>query len=152
MPQVLTKYFGPLEYQEDDVVRFPSGLPAFEEELAFLVIEPAVHAPLAFVQSVRQPGLCFLALPVLAVDPNYSLVIAVEDLDMLKLDSSRQPAIGREVDCLALIAAPESGPATANLLAPIVISKKNRLGAQAIRVDSTYSHQHPLGEPEVVCS
>ena len=63
MPQVLTKYFGSLELQEEEIVRFPSGLPAFEEERQFLVIEPAANAPLAFVQSVRQPGLCFLLYP-----------------------------------------------------------------------------------------
>ncbi len=66
MPKVLTKYFGSLEYEPKDVVKFPSGLPAFEEELEFIVIEPAAKAPLAFLQSLRQPGLCFLTLPILA--------------------------------------------------------------------------------------
>jgi flagellar assembly factor FliW len=152
VPQILTKYFGPLDYQQRDVVRFPSGLPAFEEELEFLVIEPAAKAPLAFLQSTRQAGLCFLALPILTIDPHYALAVSAEDLAELGLDASRQPAIGGEVDCLAVIAAPEHAPPTANLLAPIVINRKNRLGLQAIRVDSTYSHQHRLGPTEEVCS
>ena len=152
MPQILTKYFGPLEYQERDVVRFPSGLPAFEEELEFLVIEPAAQAPLTFLQSAGQAGLCFLALPILAIDPQYALAVSAEDLSALDLEESRQPAIGGEVDCLAVIAAPEQGSPTANLLAPIVINRKNRLGVQAIRVDSTYSHQHRLAPTEEVCS
>jgi flagellar assembly factor FliW len=152
MPQARTKYFGTLEYREQDVVRFPSGLPAFEDESRFLVIEPPDRAPLAFLQSMRQPELCFLALPVLAIDPQYNLAMTEEDLEALELDTSRQPAIGVEVDCLAIVAVPESGPASANLLAPIVIHRGSRLGVQAIRVDSTYSHQHPVAKQEDVCS
>jgi flagellar assembly factor FliW len=152
MPQILTKYFGELEYQEQDVVRFPSGLPAFEEDLQFLVIEPAAQAPLAFLQSTRQPRLCFLALPVLAIDPQYALSVTTEDLGALELDTTRQPSIGAEIDCLAVVAAPEQGPATANLLAPIVINRKSRLGLQAVRVDSIYSHQHRLSPAEDICS
>ena len=152
MPQVLTKYFGSLEYLEDDVVQFPSGLPAFEEELEFLVIEPAAKAPLAFLQSMRQPGLCFLALPILAVAPDYALAMTLEDLEALHMDTGRQPEIGREVDCLAVIAPPQDGLLTANLLAPVVINRSNRFGVQAIRLDSTYSHQHPVAKVEDVCS
>lgn len=152
MPQLVTKYFGPLEYREEDVVQFPSGLPAFEDESRFLVIEPPDRAPLAFLQSMRQPGLCFLALPVLTIDPQYALAMTVDDLEVLQLDAGRQPAIGVEVDCLAIVAVPETGPANANLLAPIVIRRGNRLGVQAIRVDSTYSHQHPMAKEEDICS
>jgi flagellar assembly factor FliW len=151
MPQVLTKYFGLLDYQQDEVVQFPSGLPAFEEEQQFLVIEPAAKAPLAFLQSLRQPGLCFLALPVLAIDPLYALAIAVEDLQELRLETSRQPAIGRDIECLAVLAPLESGSLTANLLAPIVINRVNRVAIQAIRMDSTYSHQYPMTKVEEPC-
>ena len=152
MPHVLTKYFGLLEYRQDEVIRFSSGLPAFEDELEFLLVEPAAKAPLAFLQSLSQPGLCFLALPVLAIDPLYALAIVAEDLEELRLETSRQPAIGSEIDCLALLAPTEHGPLTANLLAPIVINRANRVGVQAIRMDSIYSHQFPMTRAEEPCS
>src|SRR5258708_38332798 len=107
MPQILTKYFGSLEYGEQDAVRFPCGLPAFEEEVGFLIIEPPERAPLVFLQSLRQPGLCFLALPILAIDPYYRLDMTVEDLQSLELETTRQPVIGAEIDCLAVLVAPE---------------------------------------------
>jgi flagellar assembly factor FliW len=145
MPQVLTKYFESLEYKEADVIRFPAGFPAFEEELEFLVIEPPARAPLAFLQSVGKPGLCFLALPIQFIDPHYKLDMTLEDLECVELPTARQPVIGEDVDCLAVIAMAENAPPSANLLAPIVINRGNRLGVQAIRIDSTYSHQHPVG-------
>lgn len=152
MPKVLTKYFGSLEYEPKDVVKFPSGLPAFEEELEFIVIEPAAKAPLAFLQSLRQPGLCFLTLPILAIAPDYTLCIALEDLETLKLETGHQPEIGREIDCLAVIAPPQNGPLTANLLAPVIINRGNHFGVQAIRLDATYSHQYPVATAVDACS
>jgi flagellar assembly factor FliW len=152
MPHIPTKYFGNLDYQEEDVVQFPCGLPAFEEEVQFLLIEPADRAPLQFLQSVRQPGLCFLALPILVVDPGYRLAMTTEDLVSLDLDTTRQPLIGSDIECLGVLVATENQPPSVNLLAPIVINRKNRFGIQAIRVDSTYSHAHSLAGPEAVCS
>jgi flagellar assembly factor FliW len=107
---------------------------------------------LTFLQSTRQSGLCFLALPILMIDPQYALTVSAEDLAALEFDENRQPAIGGDVDCLAMIAAPEQGPPTANLLAPIVIHRGKRVGLQAIRIDAIYSHQHLLGPEEDVCS
>jgi len=152
MPQILSKYFGTIDYVEEQVVRFPSGLPSFEEEDQFLIIRPADRAPLVFLQSMRQPSLCFLTLPILVIDPHYHLEMTTEDLASLELDTSRQPVIDGKVDCLAVLVAPEDGPPSANLLAPIVINPQTRLGIQAIRLDSEYSHQHPLARPEDICS
>lgn len=152
MPQILTRYLGTIEYFEADVVRFPAGLPAFEEENEFLPIAPPASAPLVFLQSLRQQSLCFLALPVDVVDPHYQLDVSREDLLTLGLDPAHSH-IELEIMCLALLAVTGNGHATANLLAPVIIHKVGRCGLQSIRVDSVYSHQHPVtrlsGNPEV---
>jgi flagellar assembly factor FliW len=150
MPMLLTKYFGYIDYREDDVLQFRAGLPGFEAQSQFLAIEPPADAPLTYLQSVRLPGLCFLALPIQAVDPNYQLAITLEDLESLGLPTSRQPRMGEEVRCFAVIVVAESGHISANLLAPVVVNPANRRGVQAIRVDTVYSHQHPL--TEALCS
>jgi flagellar assembly factor FliW len=150
MPELLTKYFGSIEYREADVLQFPAGLPGFEEQSQFLAIEPPADAPLTFLQSVRLPGLCFLALPMQGVDPDYRLAITREDLESLKLDTTRQPHIGEEIGCFAVIVVTENGRISANLLAPLIVNLANRLGVQAIRIDTVYSHQHPL--TEALCS
>jgi flagellar assembly factor FliW len=152
MPQILTKYFGAIEYQETGVVQFPSGLPAFEEEKQFVAIEPPAQAPLVFLQSLRNSSLCFLALPVLAIDPEYQLRMTPEDLHSLNLAPGYQPGLRDGVICLALIAVAEDGFISANLLAPIVIHASAHRGVQAIRVDSAYSHQHPVMGKQDVCS
>jgi flagellar assembly factor FliW len=146
MPALITKYFGSVEYREDDVVQFPLGLASFEDESQFLVMEPPASAPLVFLQSLRLPSLCFLALPMQGVDPDYRLNITREDLEDLGLQTDRQPRVGEEIRCLAVIVVAENGPISANLLAPLIINPAKRRGVQAIRFDSIYSHQHLVTE------
>ena len=153
MPSVDTKYFGVLAYREEAVFEFPHGLPAFEEEHGFVLIEMAENAPLVFLQSLRQPELCFLAFPILVADREYHLAVSPEDLEALELDHGRQPKLGNEVLVLALVSLHDGFSATANLMAPIVLNLKTRRGLQAIRQDNLYSHQHPVqsSSPEVAC-
>jgi flagellar assembly factor FliW len=144
MPSVQTKYFGSLPYLEESAFDFAQGLPAFEQERGFVLIEAPEQAPLVFLQSMLRPSLCFLAFPILVVDKEYQLAIAPEDLEELGLDPRRQPALGAEAMVLALITVHDEFPATANLMAPIVLNVKTRRGLQAIRRDARYSHEHPV--------
>jgi flagellar assembly factor FliW len=146
MPLVETLRFGPLEYDPSAAIEFPCGVPGFEHQGRFVLVEQAALAPLVFLQSLETPGLCFPAVPAAAIDPLYQLEVTREDLELLGLDPARQPETGREVLCLAIVAAQEGAP-TANLLAPIVINLSLRVGVQAVRMDARYSHRHRLGEP-----
>lgn len=146
MPSVETKYFGSLAYAEESVFEFPHGLPGFDAENAFVLIETAESAPLVFLQSLVRPSLCFLAFPVQVVDRNYRLAVAPEDLETLELDISRQPVLGSEAVVLALVSLHDGFAATANLMAPIVLNVKTRRGLQAIRRDRLYSHQHAVSQ------
>lgn len=158
MPSVETKYFGTLPYAQESVFDFPQGLPAFEEEKTFVLVEAPQGqkaqgderegAPLVFLQSLTRVGLCFFAFPILAVDRDYQLAIAAEDLEGLGLDAGHQPELGSEVLVLALISLHDELLATANLMAPIVLNLTTHRGLQAIRRDSRYSHEHPVRGPQ----
>ena len=82
--------------------------------------------------------------PVLVADPVYKLAISADDLRALGLSVSRQPKIGSEVLVLTLLSIREDAPATANLLAPVVVNVANHRAVQAIRLDAAYSHEQPL--------
>jgi flagellar assembly factor FliW len=141
MPSCETRYFGSAEYSDKDAIVFPSGLPGFPDEKSFLVLQRPDEYPIAYLQSTANPELCFLAIPILAVDNLYALHLSPDDA--IVLGTSEEPGIGADVLCLALLAVRESGP-TANLFAPIVINLANRTGAQCLNGAGTYSHQHPL--------
>ena len=146
MPAVKTKYFGKIPYEPGSEIDFPAGLPAFEERRKFVLIQlPKTH-PLLFLQSLDDPDVCFPVLRALAVDPNYRLQLAKEDLRRLDLPTSRQPRVGEDIECLAIVALRKDG-ATANLLAPVIINLRKMQAAQAVGGDS-YSLQHPIRPPD----
>lgn len=139
-----TAHFGPVDYTADSVLDFPDGLPAFETERRFLLIQRESAAPVVFLQSLHSAALVFLALPVRIVDPGYAGRIAPEDLERLGLPDGRQPEEGREVLTLALVTVGEEGAATANLMAPVVVNLATRQALQSIQPDCGYPAAQPL--------
>jgi flagellar assembly factor FliW len=138
MPSFDTVRFGSISYEEEAVIEFPAGLPAFEEERRFVLIEPPATAPVVFLQSLSRPDLSFITLPAQTIDSDYALCGATEDLKLIGLEA------GADAVCLAIVTVPEDGAATANLLAPVVINPRTRRAVQVIQIDSGYSHQHVL--------
>jgi flagellar assembly factor FliW len=151
MPVLETKYFGVISYQPDAVIDFPGGLPAFESRRRFVAIRFPDRDPLVFLQSLEDSSLCFIALPVLALDRDYRLRLAEEDLSALDFDGGTEPRIGREIMCLAVVSVRETGP-TANLMAPIVVNLANRKAVQGVNEGARYPHQHALAPEAVPCS
>jgi flagellar assembly factor FliW len=142
MPQCKTKYFGTVTYDEQTVITFPAGLPAFENHCHFLPIEDAARLPFVFLQSLEDARLCFLTLPVAILDPHYQLKMTAEDLAAIGL---RQPPGGSDsLLCLAVVSFNPDGVPTANLLAPIIVNGATRTGLQPVRDDFAYGCAHPL--------
>jgi flagellar assembly factor FliW len=154
MPEFSTKYFDRIRYEEQSVICFPSGLPGFDRERKFLLIEQPINKPLVFLQSLSRGEICFPTLPVLAIDPDFRLRVSPEDLRTLGLPENQKPRIGQDLVCLAIISLGENRPPTANLLSPVIINLKTNTAVQTIPLDSSYSHQHPLVAPSeaLVCS
>jgi flagellar assembly factor FliW len=151
MSHIETTHFGRLAVDPSSAICFPAGLPGFEDERSFVLLEIPEYAPLVFVQSTARAGLCFLAMPVLSVDPGYRLEAEPEDLARIGLDPRRAPVIGKEVLCLALVTVAEDG-ITANLRAPLVVTLGGRRAVQSIQPEGRYSHRHPLACEAPACS
>lgn len=126
-------------------IRFPFGLPGFENERRFEMIEHSPLAPLVLLQSEATAGLCFLTLPLAAVAPDYDLAVGEDACQALGLDPAEAAAAG--LLALVIVTVPEQGPATVNLMAPVVVNLAAGIGVQMVRQDQRYSHRHPLGDP-----
>ena len=154
MPKLHTVHFGTLDYDEQALIEFPAGLPAFDQERLFLPFEPGSSKPFLFLQSLARPDLVFVTLPVELIDPAYQLTLAPEDLALLGVEETAPLRLGREVLCLVIVTLREDRPPTANLMSPLVVNLANRRAAQVIQTETGYSHQHSLAGPaqEVPCS
>jgi len=116
-------------------LEFPNGIPAFETEKRFRLID---RQPLLFLESETNPELSFLLLPVELIDPEYKLSLSAEDRETIGATE------GTRLLCLAVITAAEDSPPTANLLAPVVINPECGRAVQAVRSDSAYSHKKAI--------
>jgi flagellar assembly factor FliW len=162
MPVMETKNFGTISFETESELEFPRGLPGFDGRKRFVAVRFVESDPLIYLQSLEEPGLCFITAPVQTVDPKYRLKVSEEDLEQLGLSLARQPRIGEDVLALTVVAIRESGP-TANLLAPVLVNLRNRKAVQAVSEERGYSYQHailpeeesgdnPLAEEAAVCS
>ena len=136
-----TLQFGRVEYDSASGLQFSEGLPAFESEHQFVLIQQPEQNPLVFLQSVATPSLGFPALPVHVVEPAYTPLLNDHDLSLLGFDS--QPVLGTDALFLVLIALHKDDP-TANLLAPVVVNLSTRAAAQCVDADMRYPHRCSL--------
>lgn len=156
MLSIETVRFGTVRFHEHEVIEFPAGLPGFEEEHRFLLIETAESVPLKFLQSVTTPQLSFVCAPLPLVSPRYDMALPRHDCELLGLPGeSRMHAAS--LDWLAILCFSRPDEPTANLLGPVVIRRDVGLGVQSIREDARYSARHPLYssssiEEQAICS
>ena len=52
--------FGTIEITEEDILRFPLGIPGFLQEKEFVLLPHGADSPFSFLQSVKEPNLSFL--------------------------------------------------------------------------------------------
>jgi flagellar assembly factor FliW len=144
MLRILTRFFGELDCNVEDLYTFPSGLPGFEDQQSFFFLKIPRTEPLLFMQSMTTRSLCFVLLPILVVEPDYKVRLTVEELSELQLPADRIPAIGKDVLCAVTVCFGNGTSPTVNLMAPVIVNLHTKIGLQAIHGDSGYSHQHPL--------
>ncbi len=155
--RITSRWLGEIHWGLGCELEFPAGLPGFEQETRIIPVEIPLQRPLIYLQSARQPDICFLALPVLAVCPEFELQLSDDDRSLLEFDSAADqtktfPALGTDVFCLALLT-PWKHSVQTNLDAPIVINLHNRRGIQAVS-PSCVAGSCRLGEDgtwEAVC-
>lgn len=152
MSRLATKHIGEVDYMEDALFTFPSGLPGFDSHRSFVFLRKPDTEPLVFMQSLDDRDLCFILLPILVIDSDYQLQMTQDELEEIGLPVDRRPRIGEDVFCAALLCAGSGAAPTANLLAPVVVNLNNRMGVQIIQSASGYSHQHPLLTECATCS
>ena len=143
MPRMMARYFGEIDYADAAVFYFPCGIPGFENEHEFLLLNRPNTDPLVFMQSRSDANLCFTLIPILVADPRYRLHLGPEERSALHLGPDEEPRIGEEIFCAAVVCSGNGGP-TANLKAPIVVNIAENIGIQAIQTESAYGYRHPV--------
>ncbi|SDF79598.1 flagellar assembly protein FliW [Sporolituus thermophilus] len=131
--------FGELDVPDEQIIAFPQGLPGFPSEKAFALLPHQPDSPFAFLQSAADPDLTFLVVEPFAFFPDYQFELDDATTAALKLAADNPPLV------LSIVTVRTSlSDATANLLAPVVINRLDRLGAQVVLEKVGYTTRHRL--------
>ena len=140
MPSTLeSRRFGTLQVTEEAVVRFPEGLPGFEELHEFLLLSPPGLEPVQFLVSCGDPEISF---PILAAP--LCLEGYAPELESSALQALEVPEASALAIYVVLTFHHEFERVTANLRAPVLINPISRIGRQVTLMDSTHSLRHTL--------
>lgn len=131
--------FGELEVSEEQILRFPHGIPGFLSEKAFVHIPYDQESPFSFLQSTNEVNLCFLLVNPFAFIQDYEFVLEDEIAKELELSPENPP----EVFLIATVKETITNM-TVNLLAPLVVNGTKRIGRQVILDKPEYSIRHRL--------
>ena len=140
MLKLQSKYFGEIEYEAKDVIRFPAGIIGFEEEQAFLLLPfEGSGGGMLCLQSVATPALAFVVLDSFTLLPDYAPEL--EPADLRQFGVAEAGDLGFYVLCA--VKNPVSA-STVNLKCPLVIHPETREARQVIM--EHYEMRHPLAE------
>jgi flagellar assembly factor FliW len=137
-----TAYFGEIEIQEEQIIHFPHGLFAFEDQKRFVLIPcEDTEIPMAWLQSLDDPDLAFVVMNPFVFRTDYEFKISDEVETELEIKNES------DVTVLVLLVIPDDvNKMTANLLAPIIINVVSRKGRQVILDDKNYQTKHLLSD------
>lgn len=131
--------FGELTVSEEQVLKFPAGLPGFPEETAFAFIPYADDSPFSILQSITEPDLTFLIAETFVFFPDYSFELDDKMAENLGLSAENPPQI------FSILTVRETlEQTTANLVAPLVVNWKDRMAVQIVLEGTAYTTRHPL--------
>lgn len=129
-----TKYLGAIEIEEDKIIHFENGIPGFETEKQFVLLDIADNDVLQILQSVQTPELAFFVANPYLLFKDYA--IELEDHVIEKLDIKNE----HDVAVLSILTIKDPfSSSTINLKAPIIINIANKRAKQYIMNDDRYS-------------
>ena len=140
MMNVKTTRFGEINIDKKRTIRFPDGLLGFPEQKDYVLLEHKPGSPLFWLQSVTDPYLAFVIINPFQAKKDY-----LKDLRSAEKEIVKGVENGKVIIfTIVTIKQNDVNPMTVNLMGPLVIDAKTRIGKQVILEKSGYSHQHPL--------
>jgi flagellar assembly factor FliW len=140
MQKIQTSRFGEIEVDEQWIIRFQDGILGFPKQKTYAIVESTKGSPFNWLQSLDVPELAFVLTNPFSFRKDYLQSLSPEELALIREDEKA------DLLFFSLVTVPAGRPegATMNLLGPLVIDTKTRLGRQVILPNSGYSHRHPL--------
>lgn len=138
-----TKYLGEIEVQAEKIINFPKGLPGFQDETEFIILDLPDNTAFQLLQSVKTSALAFVITSPYLFYQDYTLNLNDDLIELLEIKKQENVAVYN----IVTLKNPFS-ESTLNLRAPIIINTSSLLGKQYILNDSPYSSRAAIAPAE----
>lgn len=134
-----TKYHGELEYNEDEIIIFPKGIPSFSELSKFIIKPIEGNEEFSLLHSLESHETGFIVVSPFLIEDQYEFILDEGVIKNLKIQSQEEVLVLNTVTLSS-----EVKDITTNLAAPIIINIKTKIGEQIILNNIKYKIKHPL--------
>ena len=137
-----SRLFGPIDYEPEDIIHFPTGLPSFNDEHQFLLIpmDQNGHGPFC-LQSILTPALTFILMNPFSLYPSYTPI--------LRSSERKDLGVSRDEDLCFYVLCAMKRPiqtSTVNMKCPIALNPDTKTAFQIILETDQFHMRHPLSE------
>jgi flagellar assembly factor FliW len=134
--RIKTKFFDEVEIDDNRMIVFPDGIPGFEENKSFVILDIA-DCSFKCLQSTEEQHVCMLLANPFDYFKDYDIDIEDEDVAALGITSID------DVQVYTVVAFHEE-KVTTNLVAPIIINVSQLKGKQIVFSGTEYSIRQEL--------
>ncbi len=122
---------------KESIITFPEGLIGFENQHSFAILD-SPYPPFYILQSTEEERLAFVLINPYLVRKDYVLDVPEKDFLSIHFESEN------DILVFAIVTIPNDFPEkiSCNLLGPIIINRKEKLGCQSISMESKWSTKH----------
>ncbi|MEI3607468.1 flagellar assembly protein FliW [Pseudogracilibacillus sp. SE30717A] len=137
-----TKYLGKVQIEDEKIIQFESGLPGFNDETKFVILDIPGNELMQILQSIQTPDLAFIVTNPHYYYKNYTFKLDEPIIDSLNIQEEKNIVI------LAIMTIQEPFHlSTINLQAPIIINSKNKQAKQYILPYDQYEMKAAISFP-----
>jgi flagellar assembly factor FliW len=128
MMNATTSRFGTIEFREEVLLTFPSGIIGFPDSTRYVILDHDRDVPFKWLQSADEPEVAFVVMDPLLFKPDYRVEIPAEEIPELTAKDESDLAM------FVILTIPSSDPKslTANLRAPVIVNRNTRVAKQVI--------------------
>ncbi|MEO6434222.1 MAG: flagellar assembly protein FliW [Tepidisphaeraceae bacterium] len=135
--QIQTTRFGAVTVDPDHIMTFPQGLIGFGEQVRFALLGGDNQGPFYWLQATDDAEVAFLVVDPALFFKDYHVSIREETQEDLNLADAK--------DGQVLVVCNRVGEwLTGNLLGPLVINTRTRIGQQIVLTEKTWTCRQPL--------
>ena len=139
--KVITKEFGEIVVENDDIINFSRAIYGFEDYTKFVILKDLPEDDIMYLQSLEKPDLHFVLIEPYAIIPNYNPVITQEDIEALNIPKDNVQDLKY---VLIAVITEDIESSVVNLKSPIVLNPHNKNAIQAILQSQDYPLRYPL--------